>query len=235
MAEPARYIVAGYRPWAREVFDRALAARPGTWHYVASPEDLTPELVETLRPRFIFFLHWSWLVPREIHEHHECVCFHMTDLPYGRGGSPLQNLIVRGHASTTLTALRMTAELDAGPVYAKRVLGLDGPAHAIYRRASELAAEMIGAIIEHQPDPQPQVGEPVVFERRHPEQSRLPAHLDARRLYDFIRMLDADGYPRAFLETLGYRLELEAAELRDGHLRATVSIRKTSDTTEGDG
>ncbi len=25
----------------------------------------------------------------------ECVCFHMTDVPYGRGGSPLQNLIIR--------------------------------------------------------------------------------------------------------------------------------------------
>ncbi len=37
---------------------------------------------------------------------------HMTDVPYGRGGSPLQNLIARGHTSTKLTAMRMTAEVD---------------------------------------------------------------------------------------------------------------------------
>jgi len=37
----------------------------------------------------------------------------MTDVPYGRGGSPLQNLIVRGHTETKLTALRCVRDLDA--------------------------------------------------------------------------------------------------------------------------
>lgn len=32
--------------------------------------------------------------------------FHMTNFPYGRGGSPLQNLMKRGHHTTTITALR---------------------------------------------------------------------------------------------------------------------------------
>ena len=32
---------------------------------------------------------------QEIHENYKCIIFHMTDLPFGRGGSPLQNLISR--------------------------------------------------------------------------------------------------------------------------------------------
>ncbi len=56
----------------------------------------------------------------------------MTDLPYGRGGSPLQNLIQRGHTSTMLTALRCGAGLDTGDVYLKQPLSLHGSAEEIF-------------------------------------------------------------------------------------------------------
>ena len=61
---------------------------------------------------------------KEIIKRFECVCFHMADVPYGRGGSPLQNLIARGHRETKLTALRMVEDFDAGPVYSKMPLCL---------------------------------------------------------------------------------------------------------------
>jgi len=38
----------------------------------------------------------------------------MTDLSYGRGGSPLQNLIVRGYKDTMISALWIEKELDSG-------------------------------------------------------------------------------------------------------------------------
>ncbi|MFA5260471.1 MAG: methionyl-tRNA formyltransferase, partial [Candidatus Omnitrophota bacterium] len=53
--------------------------------------------VKKFNPDLIFFPHWSWKIPRDIYAAYPCVAFHMTDLPYGRGGSPLQNLIMRGH------------------------------------------------------------------------------------------------------------------------------------------
>ena len=86
----------------------------GRWIYVERPRRLVSVLAKN-RPRYIFFPHWSWMVPRAVWEKHECVCFHMTDVPYGRGGSPLQNLILKGHTKTKITALRMVGELDAGP------------------------------------------------------------------------------------------------------------------------
>lgn len=105
-------------------------------------------------PKYIFFLHWSWKVPLEIINNYECVCFHMTDVPYGRGGSPLQNLVVRGHRRTKLTALRMTEDFDAGPVYLKKDLTLGGNAEEIYIRACYLSAEMIHRIVLEHPKPQ---------------------------------------------------------------------------------
>src|SRR5438309_1086129 len=132
---PNTYLVLGCKPWNRRLFDETLRPLPGRWHYLASPGDLRLDLVDELAPRYIFFLHWSWKVPDELVQRYECVCFHMTDVPFGRGGSPLQNLIIRGLSETRLTALRMSREFDAGPVYLKEPLSLAGGAEEIYMRA----------------------------------------------------------------------------------------------------
>lgn len=110
--------------------------------------ELTVEMLERIRPDFVFFPHWSWLIPEEIHAQFDCVIFHITDLPYGRGGSPLQNLIVRGYKETKLTALKCVSELDAGPIYLKRPLSLVGTAEEILQRASASMEEMIVDIVK---------------------------------------------------------------------------------------
>ena len=46
----------------------------------------------------------------------------MTDLPFGRGGSPLQNLIERGIKQTKISAIKCVKELDGGDIYLKRDL-----------------------------------------------------------------------------------------------------------------
>jgi methionyl-tRNA formyltransferase len=223
-----RYIVAGCKSWHRRLFDEILSKLEGGWHYVGGRDELSFASVRELRPRYAFFLHWSWKVPPEILEEVECVCFHMTDVPYGRGGSPLQNLIGRGHRDTKLTALRMTAELDAGPVYMKKKLSLEGGAEEIYLRASMLSAEMIQQIVQDEMQPSPQTGEPVNFRRRKPEESQI-ANLDTlAQLHDFIRMLDAEGYPRAFLSHAGYRFEFSRSALYDGRIVADVHITAES-------
>lgn len=219
-----RYIVAGCRPWNRQVFDDVIAGFPGNWSFVRNREELAEALATGTAPRYIFFLHWNWIVPEALLERHDCVCFHMTDVPYGRGGSPLQNLIVRGHRHTILTALRMVGELDAGPVYLKRELCIEGNAEEIYIRATHLSAEMIRHIIEHDPVPVTQEGTPTEFFRRKPAQSEIPALASLAELHDFIRMLDADGYPAAFLRHGGFRLEFKRAALYDGRVVADVTI-----------
>ena len=158
----------------------------------------------------------------------ECVCFHMTDVPYGRGGSPLQNLILAGHKETKLTALQMVREMDAGPVYTKRTLKLDGTAQEIYVRAGALSADIIQWMIENEPAPIEQEGEAVLFTRRNPEQSRLPETGSLPSTYDFIRMLDADGYPHAFIEHGELMLKFSKAKLDNGRLIAEVEINMRS-------
>lgn len=219
MSEPV-YMIATPKPWNLAEFTRLRPELPGRWLIVTGPADLEAAL-DAISPRYIFFPHWSHLVPKAVVEAHECVCFHMTDVPYGRGGSPLQNLIERGHAETRLSALRMTDVLDGGPVYAKRPLSLQGSAEQIFERAGALIGEMIRWIVENKPVPVPQEGEPTVFPRRKPAQSVLPEG-NVERLYDHIRMLDAPGYPKAFVEVRGWRMEFDRALLDGDAVEARV-------------
>ncbi|HLX85534.1 MAG TPA: hypothetical protein VKR59_16650 [Terriglobales bacterium] len=225
MTEPSKhYLVAGCKSWHRRVFTDVLSKLAGEWHYVGEREQLTLDKIRKCRPRYVFFLHWSWKVPQKIVDEVECVCFHMTDVPYGRGGSPLQNLIIRGHRNTKLTALKMSQEFDAGPVYLKKDLSLEGGAEEIYLRACSLSADMIKQIVRDEMQPLPQTGEPVTFTRRKPEESQITKLDSLEHLHDFIRMLDAEGYPRAFISHAGYRFEFARSALYDGRIVADVHI-----------
>jgi methionyl-tRNA formyltransferase len=222
------YIVASSKPWNRASFDQATKFNSSQWCYVSTPVELERALDGDTGPRYLFFLHWNWKVPSAIWELHECVCFHMTDLPYGRGGSPLQNLIMEGKKNTQVTALRMVEKMDAGPVYAKRLMSLDGRAEEIYLRAGNVCWEMIEWIINNEPLPKPQHGQPTHFSRRKPKQSALPLQVSLPRLYDFIRMLDAPTYPLAFIEHGDFRLEFSHPQLSKDVLKAHVTIRRKS-------
>lgn len=218
-----RFIVASCKTWHYDLFLKYKEKIPAKWFWVETPEDLNT-LLTTEQPRYILFIHWNWFVPAEIHTKYECICFHMTDVPYGRGGSPLQNLILAGLTETQLTALKMVDEMDAGPVYAKRPLSLEGKAQTIYENAGKLSFELIEWIIANNPEPKAQEGAITTFKRRKPEQSLIPENITPKELYDFIRMLDAEGYPHAFINHGNFKLELTDAKLEADAVSAQVKI-----------
>lgn len=219
-----RYVIASRTQAPLEALARRRQQMPGQWLAISAKVDLSLDVLRALTPRYVFFPHWSWMVPPAILDEFECVCFHMTDVPYGRGGTPLQNLIARGHTTTKLSALRMTAELDAGPVYAKRELGLDGTAEEIFARAADISLDLAQWIAETEPKPVTQTGAVTLFERRTPSQSAVPEAGSLRGLHDHIRMLDCDGYPYAFANIGAWRVEFRDAQLLDGAVEARVRI-----------
>jgi methionyl-tRNA formyltransferase len=118
------------------------------------------------RPRYLFFLNWSRVVPPAVVDAIECVNFHCTPLPYGRGGHPIENMLLRGHAETVITAHRMTAEIDAGPIYGiQGSVSLAGTKEEILARFVEPVADLMRWIVETEPAPTPQVGKVVEFQR----------------------------------------------------------------------
>jgi methionyl-tRNA formyltransferase len=226
------YVIASSKPWNKNLPENLHAATGQRFQLISNPAEITVERLTELSPRYVFFPHWSHLIPADVFKNFECVILHMTDLPFGRGGSPLQNLITRGIYETQLSALKCVEEVDAGPIYLKRPLSLHGTAEEIFLRASEIVEKMIIEIIKTNPQPIAQFGEPTFFKRRKPEQGNL---LDAKSLdqaFDLIRMLDADGYPNAFVNVGCLRFEFMRASRKAGSLIADVKISLQDQKTE---
>ena len=220
------YLVVTIKKWNLEVYEKHISKLEGNWSLITNKEDLTLKNIKKINPKYIFFPHWSWMVPKEITDNYDCVCIHMTDLPYGRGGSPLQNLIIKGHKVTKLTALKMTQELDTGDIYHKVSLDLSGSAQEIFIDSANKIYELIKFIIENKPQLQPQEGKVVNFNRRKPSQSEIPKDITIEEIYDYIRMLDADTYPAAYINYGEFRLLCKKAKLDNGKLTMEVDVKK---------
>lgn len=225
MLPPQKIVIAATKKHYDEI-DKSLEKNGFVVNRIRHQHELTFDWLNSINPDWVFFPHWSWKIPSEIYQNFNCVIFHMTDLPYGRGGSPLQNLIVNGHQTTQISAVQCVEELDAGSIYLKRPLSLLGTADEILIRASDLIADMIKEILKSSIDPTPQVGDPTYFKRRLPSDSNIYEIENIKNLYDFIRMLDGEGYPPAFLDTEYFRLELSRASLKEDCVIADVKITR---------
>jgi len=192
------------------------------FYLISKKEDLTFENVIKINPDFIFFPHWSWKIPKEIYLNFKSILFHMTDLPFGRGGSPLQNLIIRGIKKTKISAIEVKEELDSGDIYLKKEVDISlGSAEEIFIKISKIIFEdMIPYIITNDIKPKPQKGEVVIFKRRDGSQSDILRlnDLDLEKLYDFIRMLDAEGYPKAFIKLQNLKIEFSEVHIKNNKL-----------------
>lgn len=221
-------VIATIHPWNIQLAESCRAqSQEWTVHVVTKKEELTCEFLEQIQPEYVFFPHWSWIIPEKIYSNYSCVVFHMTDLPFGRGGSPLQNLISRGITETKISAIEVTAGLDTGRVYFKEPMSLYGSAEEIYLRASEIIFQrMIPQILAEHPQPQPQQGTVTEFSRRTPAMSELSADMTIGQLFDHIRMLDAEGYPPAFIRFGKYTLEFSRAKRSFDGILADVKIKE---------
>lgn len=218
-------IIVSNKEWHRKYISE-IATRTGTnITYISNRDAITKDNISCMNPAYVFFPHWSYIIPAEVYENFVCIVFHMTDLPFGRGGSPLQNLISRGIYETKLSALRCAKELDAGAVYLKSPLSLWGNAEEIYLRAAEITKEMMIQIVRDGIQPHPQLGDPIIFKRRKPTESNMKDLDTLGHVFDYIRMLDADGYPTAFLDTEHLHLEFSRASLKDGYIHADVRVK----------
>ena len=222
-----KYIILSEKKWHKELCDHLNSFFKGNWVLINDKDNLNLENLSYIKPNKIFIPHWSYIISSEIIEKYECIIFHMTDLPYGRGGSPMQNLILEGKNDTKITAIKATSELDAGPIYLKKDFSLAGTAEEIFIRGTKIVKNMIIEIIMNNIKPKPQKGKPTYFKRRKPEQSNIEELEEIEKIYDYIRMLDAEGYPKAFIETKYFKFEFSRANFKtDKTIIADVKISR---------
>lgn len=220
-----KYILLTEKSWHINLFNELKGHLEGEWTLINEKSDFTEENVSRIKPNIIFIPHWSYLIPPNIFQNYECIVFHMTNLPFGRGGSPLQNLIEMGFKETKISAIKVESKIDSGDIYLKKKLILDGTAREIFERASVIIKSMIQEIIQNKPTPIPQEGEAFFFKRRTLADSEISKLQDLEKIYDFIRMLDCEGYPNAFIETENFKYEFSNASFSSDHKIVLANVR----------
>lgn len=228
MNSKSSYLIVSNNPVWKDAHNKKISETIGdAVHFIEKKGELNIDYLQYLNPTIIFFPYWSYKIDASIYKNFPCIIFHMTDLPFGRGGSPLQNLISRGIYDTKISAIRCSDQLDSGDIYLKESFSLKiGSARELYEKIADIIQFMIIEIIIKKPKPFKQEGEIVLFNRRKPEESNVESLETLDKLFDYIRMLDADGYPHAYVETKHFKLELTGAEKFSDSISAHVKILK---------
>lgn len=191
-----------------------------------SIRDFTPTDVNPDKRIFLFFPHVSGKVEKSILDQFTCIGFHAGDLPKDRGGSPIQNKILKGEYLTKLSAFLMTTEIDAGPIYLQAELDLsEGNIEEMLHDVSKLSARMMFKIANNRILPSPQIGEPSFVRRLDQNDSWISSlDLNPTQLFDRIRMVDGLGYPNARITIDNYDLVFSNASLQNGILTADCAF-----------
>ena len=143
-----KYVIASSKEWF-ELSESNLESNKD-FIYFEKKEQLNRENLEKIEPRYIFFPHWNWLIDEEIYNNFECIVFHTAPLPYGRGGSPIQNLIIRGFNEAPVCSLRVDGTLDGGPIYLRQNVSLRGNLSQIFNRINLCINQQIKEIIHNE-------------------------------------------------------------------------------------
>lgn len=211
------FLFCGYRDWSIKLYEK-LVEKNNNFLLIKSPKKLTFSFVKKLNPEFIFFPDWSWIIPKKITENFKCVCLHESNLPKFRGGSPLQNQIIRGVTKTKTTAFFMSEGIDQGDIIFQQNLSLKGNMDDIFLRMIENDYKIITKIISGKYTTKKQRGTPTFYKRRKPEESELKnLNHPKKYLYDFIRMLE-DPYPNAFIKLGKRKIIFKSVNLKDNKL-----------------
>lgn len=179
---------------------------------------------------YVFFPHYSKIVPENFFSRFVCIGFHVGNLPEDRGGSPIQNKIIRGEYKTFVNAFQITSSVDGGPIFDQEEIDIEtGSIVQILEEVSEKIARMILKIVSEYNTPVLQPSAPIRFRRLTLNDSKIDFHdLSLKQIFDRIRMVDGLDYPRAEIMCSSKIVTFSNARFENGLLTFECEVRDDS-------
>lgn len=197
-------------PWAEKLVD-ARRARGAKAALVRRYDDIAPGGVAV-------FLGCTGISPPGILERsRRTLVVHASDLPKGRGFSPLTWQTLEGKLEIPVCLIEAADAVDVGPVVLRRMLRFEGHELIDEMQAAvgQISVDMVMWYLDqpHPPVGTPQQGDATVYPRRRPPDSRLDPEQSIAAQFDLLRVVDNERYP-AFFEHRGhvYRLRIDKLE-----------------------
>ena len=208
----------GYRDWSLKIYKKLQNNTEHQFLMQLSKQDFSETKIEKFHPDFILFYGWSDIVPSSLIGKFKCLMLHPSSLPKYRGGSPIQNQIIRGEEHSAVSIFLMDDGIDTGPIAKQAYLSLAGSIEEIFERIEisgyKLTKEILttGANFVKQNHEQA-----TYFERRKPHESEVTMEelqsKSAEYLKNKIRMLQGP-YPKPYITAAdGFRLYIHEVSL----------------------
>ena len=204
----------GYRDWAITIYNQLDNCGFDT----LIMKEYDEQKIREYNPTYILFYGWSDIIDEKIINDFECIMLHPSPLPKYRGGSPIQNQIIRGKKDSAVTLFIMDEGIDTGDIIAQEYLSLEGNLNDIFQRITKIGFKLTKDILDNGFERRKQnESESSYYLRRHPSESEISIDeleaLDGEYLHNKIRMLQ-DPYPNAFIRTAdGKKLKIKLTEL----------------------
>jgi methionyl-tRNA formyltransferase len=149
------------------------------------------------------------------------IVVHASDLPQGKGMSPLTWQILEGRNEIPVSLFEAVEEIDAGPVYIKDAIHYQGNEllNEMQTVLGEKIIEMCLQFIRGYPaivrSCRPQSGPESFYRRRKPQDSQLDPNKTIAEQFNLLRVADNDRYP-AFFEWNGRKFLIKIIAAIDG-------------------
>lgn len=135
---------------------------------------------------------------------------HESDLPHGKGWSPLTWQILEGKNQIPVTMIEAEEKVDSGVIYAQEWIDFQGHELVEELRAAQAKAtiRLCEKFVSRYPGivdaAREQTGEENFYPRRKPGDSRLDPDMTIREQFNLLRVVDNENYP-AWFEMGGQR------------------------------
>jgi len=167
---------------------------------------------------FCFCLSFSKILPKEVRDHfRHTLVVHASDLPSGKGWSPLTWQILEGKNRIPVTLFEAQDSIDSGPIYAQRIISFVGYEliDSLRKKLANATYELCSWFVSTYPlsadQAKNQNGTESFYPRRGPEDSRLDVNKTIAEQFNLFRVVDNQSYP-AFFEWKGRRFVLSVAD-----------------------
>ncbi|MBA4450532.1 methionyl-tRNA formyltransferase, partial [Cylindrospermopsis raciborskii CS-506_D] len=156
-----------------------------------------------------FYLSYGKIVPPSVlSQFKHNLVVHESELPQGKGWSPLTWQILEGKNDIPVTLFEAAKQVDSGNIYLQQWLHFQGHEtidelrHAQAQSTLELCKEFVREYPDILKRTRPQLGKSSFYPRRRPQDSKLDPHISIGDQFNLLRVVDNERYP-AFFEWAG--------------------------------